>query len=146
MNVLKHLQVKGVPGRSDLRNIKRKVFLMDATVVPLCLSLFDWAAYRKRKGGLKLHTMLDYDGLLPVFCHVTDAKTHEVTGAQQHTYDFEWFNELDSSRMFFITSTKSNPDYRIAEEREIRHQDKDVVQGDYVGDIYNPKAREAGLG
>lgn len=157
--VLDHLQVKGMPGRSALRNIKRKIFLMDASVIPLCLNLFDWAAYRKRKGGLKLHTILDYDGLLPVFCHVTDAKTHEVTVARQHTYpkgsvlvfdrgyyDFEWFNELDSSKVFFITRTKSNLDYRIAEEREIRHKDKEVVLGDYVADIHNPKAREAGLG
>lgn len=157
--VLEQLQIKGMPGRSALRNIKRRVFLMDASVIPLCLSLFDWATYRKRKGGLKLHTILDYDGLLPVFCHVTDAKTHEVTVARQHAYpkgsvlvfdrgyyDFEWFNELDSSRVFFITRTKSNLDYRIAEEREIRSMDKDAVLGDYVVDIHNPKARGAGLG
>ncbi len=68
--VLKHLKVKGMPGRGALRNIKRKIFLMDASVIPLYLSLFDWAAYRKRKGGLKLHTVLDYEGLLPVFCQV----------------------------------------------------------------------------
>lgn len=157
--VLEHLQIKGMPGRSALRNIKRKVFLMDASVIPLCLSLFDWAAYRKRKGGLKLHTILDYDGLLPVFCQVTDAKTHEVTVARQHTYpkgsvlvfdrgyyDFQWFNELDSSGVFFITRTKANLDYRIVKEREIRHIDKEVVLGDYVVDIHNTKARKAGLG
>jgi len=50
--VLEHLQIKGMPGRSALRNIKRKIYLMDASVVPLCLSLFDWATYRKRKAGL----------------------------------------------------------------------------------------------
>ena len=157
--VLEHLQVKGMPGRTALRNIKRKVFLMDASVIPLCLSLFDWAAYRKRKGGLKLHTILDYDGLLPVFCQVTDAKTHEVTVARQHTYpkgsvlvfdrgyyDFQWFNELDSSGVFFITRTKANLDYRIVKEREIRYKDKEVVMGDYVVDIHNTKARKAGLG
>lgn len=94
-------------GLSALRNIKRKVFLMVASVIPLCLCLFDWAAYCKRKGVLKLHTILDYDGLLPVFCHVTDAKTHEVTVARQHInpkgsvlvfdrgyHDVEWFNEF----------------------------------------------------
>ena len=61
-------------------------------------------------------------------------------------YDFEWFNELDSSRVFFITRTKSNLDYRIVKERDIRYIDKDVVLGDYVVSIHNPKARKAGLG
>ena len=80
--MLEHLQIKGMPGRTALRNIERKVFLMDAAVIPLCLSHFDCAAYRKRKGGLKLHIILDYGGLPPVLCHVTDAKTHEVTVAR----------------------------------------------------------------
>ncbi len=158
-DVLEHLKVQGMPGRSALKNIKRKILLMDASVVPLCLALFDWAVYRKRKGGIKLHAILDYDGLLPVFCQITDAKIHEVTVARQQVYpkgsvlvfdrgyyDFEWFNDLDSSKVFFITRAKSNLDYRIAEEREIHHKDKDTVLGDYVVDIHNPKARKAGLG
>ena len=61
-------------------------------------------------------------------------------------YDFYWYNDLDSSRVFFITRTKSNLDYRIAEEREIRHKDKEIVLGDYVVDIHNHEARKAGLG
>lgn len=148
-----------MPGRNSLRNIKRKIFLMDASIIPLCLNLFDWAAYREPTGGIKLHTILDYDGLLPVFCHVTDAKTHEVTVAREQTYpkgsvlvfdrgyyDFDWFNELDSSRVFFITRSKSNLDYRIVKESDIRYTDKDVVLGDYVVSIHNPKARKTGLG
>lgn len=157
--VLEHLKIQGMPGRRVLRNIKRKVYLMDASVVPLCLSLFDWATYRKRKGGLKLHAILDYDGLLPVFCQITDAKTHEITVARQHTYpkgsvlvfdrgyyDFKWFKDLDSSGVFFITRTKVNLDYRIYKENEIRHKDKDVVRGDYIVDIHNYESRKAGLG
>jgi hypothetical protein len=157
--VLNHLQIQGLPRRNLLRNIKRKIFLMDASVIPLCLSLFDWAAYRKRKGGLKLHTILDYDGLLPVFCHVTDAKTHEMKVAKHLSYprgsvlvfdrgyyDFEWFKELDSSRIFFITRTKRNLDYRIVSENEIRHKDKGVILGDYVVTIGNRQAQKAGLG
>lgn len=157
--VVEHLQVKGMPKRRALRNIKRKVFLMDASVIPLCLSLFDWAAYRKRKGGVKLHTILDYDGLLPVFCHVTEAKTHEVTIAREFSYpkgsvlvfdrgyyDFTWFKDLGESKVFFVTRIKSNLDYRIAQEREIRYKDKEAVLGDYMIDIHNPKAKKAGLG
>jgi hypothetical protein len=47
---------------------------MDATVIPLCIQMFNWASYRQSKGGIKLHTVLDYEGLLPVFCHLPKAK------------------------------------------------------------------------
>ena len=63
-----HLQNEGMPMRKSLKHIRRKLFLIDASVVPLCLSLFDWAQYRTKKGGVKLHAVLDYDGMLPVFC------------------------------------------------------------------------------
>lgn len=158
-DLLEHFKVLGMPGRKLLRNIKRKIYLMDASVVPLCLSLFDWARYRTTKGGIKLHAILDYDGLLPVFCQITDAATHDLTVAREQTYpkgsvlvfdrgyyDFSWYNDLDSSGVFFITRTKSNLDYRIAEEREIRHKDREVVLGDYMVDIHNNEARKAGLG
>lgn len=49
--------------------LKRKIFIMDATTISLCLSLFDWAKFRTRKGGIKLHTVFDYDTSLPVFCN-----------------------------------------------------------------------------
>jgi hypothetical protein len=50
---------------------------MDATVIPLCLSVFDWAKFRSAKGAVKLHTILDYDGCMSSFVHITDGKTHE---------------------------------------------------------------------
>ena len=50
---------------------------MDATVIPLCLSVFDWARFRSAKGAVKLHTILDYDGCMPSFVYITDGKTHE---------------------------------------------------------------------
>lgn len=56
-------QWKGV--RKGLPRLKRKIFLTDATTIPLCLSLFDWAKFRSQKGGVKLHLVLDYDGCLP---------------------------------------------------------------------------------
>lgn len=77
-----HLRAEWLPRRNDLKNFRRKILLMDASVVPLCLSSYDWAAYRSKKGGIKLHAVLDYDGLLPVFCDLTNAKTLEATVAR----------------------------------------------------------------
>lgn len=108
------LRVQGLPRRAHLKNIRRNILLMNASVIPLCLSLYDWAQYRSKKGGIKLHAVLDYDGLLPVFCDLTDAKTHEVTVAREQVYpkgsvlvfdrgytDFSWWNVLDSTGVFF---------------------------------------------
>ena len=45
--------------RSAHKRLKRKIFILDSTTISLCLSLFDWATFRQRKGGIKLHTVLD---------------------------------------------------------------------------------------
>lgn len=72
--------------RSQLRALKRKVYLMDASVIPLCLSIFDWAKFRSNKGAAKLHTVLDYDGCLPVFMEITDGKVHESKKANSFSF------------------------------------------------------------
>jgi len=50
---------------------------MDATVISLCLLLFPWATFRKNKAGIKMNTVLDHDGYVPVFADISKAKTHE---------------------------------------------------------------------
>jgi len=96
--------------RNKLSRLRRKIFLLDATIIPLCLSVFDWAKFRSRKGVIKLHLMLDYDGCLPVFADLTSGKIHEVNIARQIEYpkgsvlvfdrafiDYYWMSVLDSS-------------------------------------------------
>ena len=53
----------------------------------LCLSMYDWAKFRRAKGAVKLHLVLDHDGYLPCFAHITDGKCHDVKVA--HTLRFE---------------------------------------------------------
>src|SRR5262249_42857519 len=50
-------------------------YALDTTTVDLCLSLFPWARFRRAKGGVKLHTMIDLQGSIPVFIAITDAKS-----------------------------------------------------------------------
>lgn len=101
--------------------LRRKIFLMDSTVVSLCQSVFDWAHFRARKGGIKLHTVLDYDTCLPTFLHLTEARKHDSTIAKQVEFpqgsvvvmdraylDFDWLYVLDSIGVFFVTRLKSN--------------------------------------
>src|SRR5699024_3212960 len=63
--------------------IKSKILLLDSTTISLCLSLYDWAKFRKRKGAIKLHTLLDYDGCLPVYMNMTDGKTHDAKAVKE---------------------------------------------------------------
>ena len=126
-------QFQGI--RKGLPRLKRKIFLMDATVIPLCLSMFDWAKFRSKKGGVKLHLVLDYDGCLPVFAELTKARKHEVKIAQKLQFpaqsvvvfdmgymDYSWLNNLDSSKVFFVTRLKDNADYSILTDYEIDTQ------------------------
>ena len=57
---------------------KNKLFSLDATVVELCLGMFDWAKYRQTKGAIKLHVLLDHDGYLPVYAHVSEGNVPEI--------------------------------------------------------------------
>jgi putative transposase len=61
---------------------KNKLFSLDATVVSICLSLFPWARFRRTKGGIKLHTLLDHDGYLPALMAIFEARAHEVQRAR----------------------------------------------------------------
>ncbi|MGQ9570266.1 MAG: hypothetical protein ACUVUQ_05380 [Thermodesulfovibrionales bacterium] len=65
-------------------HFKNPLYTLDATVIDLCLSLFPWAKFRKKKGSLKLHYLYDHSVSIPSFLVVTDAKQHEVKVAKKH--------------------------------------------------------------
>ena len=62
---------------------KRKIYLLDSTTIDLCLEVFDWARFRKRKGAIRLHTVLDFDNCMPALMGLSDGKKHDVREAQQ---------------------------------------------------------------
>ena len=62
-------------------DIDNAVYALDASTVDLCLSLFDWAKFRKTKGAIKLHAMIDLRGNIPAFLAITDGKVHDVKAA-----------------------------------------------------------------
>jgi hypothetical protein len=61
---------------------KNKLLSLDASVIDLCLSMFNWATYRQTKGAVKLHLLLDHDGYLPVYAHLTEGNVHEMVVAK----------------------------------------------------------------
>jgi len=66
---------------------KNKLVSLDSTVIDLCVSLFDWAKFRRTKGAIKLHLVLDHDGYLPCFCVMTEGKVHDVKVAQSLSFE-----------------------------------------------------------
>jgi putative transposase len=111
---------------------KNKLYSLDATVVSLCLSLFPWASFRRTKGGIKLHTLLDHDGYLPAFVAISPAREHEVQKARSlgllkgsivvedlgYT-DYAWYAQLTAQKIFFVTRQKRNARYKVLEQRQV---------------------------
>jgi len=59
-------------------DLENTVYALDSTTIDLCLSLFPWACFRKSKGAIKLHTLLDLKTSIPSFIEITDGKVHDV--------------------------------------------------------------------
>jgi hypothetical protein len=64
--------------RKKFKDINRKIYMLDSTVISLCLKVFDLATYRNRKGAIKLHSLLDYDGCLPSYVFMTTASESDL--------------------------------------------------------------------
>jgi len=137
-----HIKKQVKFSKPALQQLRRKVYLLDASVISLSLSLYDWAKFRARKGAVKLHLLLDYEGCLPAFADLTSGNVADISAARSmHLpsdsilvfdmgyYDFSWWNKLDSMNSWFVTRSKDNMDYQIVEDFDIsREKDKNVLQ------------------
>ena len=101
--------------------LQNSLYALDSTTIDLCLSLFPWAKFRKHKGAVKMHTLLDLHGNIPTFISITDGKVHDVNildeilpeaGAfyvmDRGYVDFERLYRFPLSSAFFVVRTKSN--------------------------------------
>ena len=104
--------------------LEKTVYALDSTTIDLCLSLFPWAKFRRHKGAVKLHTLLDLRGNIPTFIHISPGKTHDVNVLDQlpieagafyvmdRAYvDFERLHRFEVQKAFFVTRSKKNMDY-----------------------------------
>lgn len=111
---------------------KNRLYSMDATLVSVCLSVFPWAKFRRAKGGIRLHTVLDHNGYLPAFMEISNGKKHEIRVAKSLKLpkgsivavdrgftDYKWFASLIESDIYFVTRQKRNATYRTVERRGI---------------------------
>ncbi len=126
---------------------KNKLFSLDATVVSLCLSLYPWASFRRTKGGIKLHTLLDHDGYLPAFVAVSPAREPEIKKARSLSLpkgsivvedlgytDYAWYAQLTAQKIFFVTRQKRNARYEVLEHRKVNKSPGITLRPDHPAD------------
>jgi len=102
-------------------DVDNAVYALDASVIDLTLSLFPWAKFRKTKGAIKLHAMIDLRGNIPAFLTITDGKVHDVKAAPQVPIeaegiyvvdrgyvDFAWLWSIHQTHAFFVTRLKTS--------------------------------------
>ena len=82
--------------------LDQTVYAMDATTIDLCLSVFPWAQFRRTKGAIKLHTLLDLRGNIPTFIHISDGKEHEVNILDDLTAEAGAFYVMDRGYLDFF--------------------------------------------
>jgi hypothetical protein len=130
---------------------KRKIFLLDSTTIDLCLNVFDWAKFRKRKGAIKLHTVLDFDTCMPTFVDMSDGKKHDIKAAHDMEFesgsiivadrgylDFKWLCQLNEKGIFFVVRCKENVKLKLSERTLDRNDAKNKnIQVDWEGYLEN---------
>ena len=112
--------------------LEQTVYALDSTTIDLCLTLFPWAKFRRRKGAVKLHTLLDLRGNIPTFMHVSHGKVHDVTvldhlpielGAfyvmDRGYTDFARLRRFSQHSAFYVTRAKCNLDYTRRASRRV---------------------------
>lgn len=117
-------------GQTSFR-FKNPLYSLDATVIDLCVELFDWARFRRTKGAVKLHLILDHQGYLPTFARITEGRVHEVKlahllklppgsiVAMDRGYnDYSLFASWCDREIYFVTRLKDNAVYEVLERFE----------------------------
>lgn len=112
--------------------LKAAVYVFDTTTIDLCLTLFPWAQFRRRKSAVKLHTLLDLRGNIPCFINVSEGSLHEVNvldelvleaGAyyvmDRGFVDFARLHRFTLAQSFFVIRAKENLDFRVTESRSV---------------------------
>jgi len=113
-------------------DLEQTVYAFDSTTIDLCLTLFPWARFRRRKGAVKLHTLIDLRGNIPCFVHVSAGKMHDVKALDllvlepgafyvmdRGYIDFARLYVFQANMAFFVTRAKKNLQFRCRTKRTV---------------------------
>jgi len=117
---------------SFLEELDETVYALDATTIDLCLSVFPWALFRKKKAAIKLHTLLDLKGNIPTFIHISDGKLNDVNALDllrleagayyvmdRGYLDFRRLYAFNQIPAFFVTRAKKNMQFKRRYSRPV---------------------------
>jgi len=138
--------------------LKQTAYAFDSTTIDLCLALFPWAQFRRRKGAIKLHTLLDLRGGIPCFVHISDGKMHDIRALDHLVLepgafyimdrgyiDFARLYMFTRTMAFFITRSKKNLDFTRQQSRPVDkstglRSDQSIVLNGYKSSREYPDA------
>ena len=133
----------------DIFKLKGKVYAFDSTTIPLCLSVFWWAKFRKKKGGVKAHVLYDLESQVPAYFHITTASVHDSKAMKGVPYEsgtyyvfdrgynaFKELNRIHQHESFFIVRAKKNLQYKCIKWRRRMPRnvliDSEIMLTDYI--------------
>jgi len=132
-----------VGGKKKFR-FKSKLVSLDSSTIDLCLAMFDWARFRRTKGAVKIHLVLDHDGYLPSYALITEGKVSDVKVAHLLHFDpgtivvddrgyndYSLFGNWTAQDIYFVTRMKDNALYEVIEPKEIPH-DRHILRDDLI--------------
>src|SRR5271166_4413286 len=142
MNRFRDQQALG--GRKAKFRFKNKLLSLDSTTISLCLTMFPWAKFRRAKGGVKAHVVLDHDDYMPEYVLLTEARRSDVSVAQNLAFnpetivvvdrgytDYALFGRWAQEGVYFVTRLKENAAYEVVVECEIP-QNRNIVSDQII--------------
>ena len=128
---------------NDVFELGGNVYAFDSTTVDLCLSVYEWARFRRAKGGIKIHTLYDLETQVPAFLHITEASVHDVNALDKIPYeqgafyvfdrgynDFKRLYRINEIESFFVVRAKENLKFKAV--RWKRRMPKNVVSDSII--------------
>jgi hypothetical protein len=151
--MLEHFRRSRMLGSTRHFRFKNKLLLLDSTTISLCLSLFDWASFRRAKGGVKLHVLLDHDDYMPQWVLLSEARRHDRKAASllslkrgsivvmDRAYnDYSLFASWCEQGIFFVTRMKDSAQWVLM--RALRPPQRSNILRDDLIEWYEPSARK----
>jgi hypothetical protein len=152
--LLERFRVEGkLGGRKHKFRFKNKLLSVDSTTISLCLALFPWAKFRRAKGGVKAHVLLDHDDYMPSWVLITAAKLNDakvlarlpvnsgsIVAMDRAYNDYAQFARWTEAGVYFVTRQKSNAVYEVVTVREVP-KNRNILSDEIIR-LSNPDAQQ----
>jgi hypothetical protein len=143
-SMLSRFRSLGHLGPKKRFRFKNKLMSFDSTTISLCLSLFPWAKFRRAKGGVKVHVLLDHSDYMPAFIHITEARRHDrpvarllnpapgsIIAFDRAYNDYGLFAQWTRAGIYFVTRMKENALFRVVRKQRVP-QNRNILSDEFI--------------